>query len=323
MMKRTFLQALMLALGVAAGVVHAQSFPDKPVRIVVPWPPGGGADYVARTYAKELSDLWNQTVVVDNVSGAGSILGAERVARAEPDGYTLMLTINGTITSNRFLYKSLPYDPDRSFVPVSLLVQSGQLILASSAIRANSLKELVDEARKNPTGFAYASYGNGTQPHLLFELLKKREKVELLHVPYKGLAPALTAVMGNEAQLTIVSPSSASAALSSGRAKALAIGSSTRAAGLPNVPTVEEAGFPYLKSTVWFGLFAPANTPASVVGKLQKDVEKVSRKRAFAANMEERGFDVVASTSEQFQKLIREETAQVAEMVEVAKVRPE
>jgi len=322
-MKRIFLTTILLSCLVGPGVALAQNYPDKPVRLVVPWPAGGGADYVARAYAKELSDLWKQPIVIDNVAGAGSIVGAERAARATPDGYTLMLTINGTITSNRFLYKKLPYDPDRSFIPVSLMVQSGQLILASAGVQANSLRELVEEARRKPGSIAYASYGSGTQPHLLFEILKKRENIDLLHVPYKGLAPALSSLMANEAQLTIVSPSSATAALSSGRTKALAIGSSKRAAVLPNIPTVDEAGFPYLNAAIWFGLFAPAGTPQAIVDKLQKDVAQISRKREFTAAMEERGFDVVASTAAQFQKVIRDETVRVGDMAEAAKVKPE
>lgn len=322
-MDRKFLKLgflLATAIGVAA---QAQTFPDKPVRLIVPWPAGGGADYVARTYGKELSELWKQPVVVENIGGAGSIVGAERAARAAPDGYTLMVTINGTITSNRFLYKSLSYDPDRSFAPISLMVQSGQLILASSAVQANNLKELVEEARRKPDSLAYASYGSGTQPHLLFELLKKREKADLLHVPYKGLAPALTSLMSNEAQLTIVSPSSATAAIASGRTKPLAIGSLKRSSMLPNVPTAVEAGFPYLSSSIWFGMFAPASTPPAVINKIQRDIAHVSQKADFSKVLSERGFEVVASTPAQFVKVIHDEVSQVAEMVEAANVKPE
>jgi len=311
---------LVTAFGVAT---QAQTFPSKPVRLIVPWPAGGGADFVARTYGKELSELWKQPVLVENISGAGSSVGAERAARAAPDGYTLMVTINGTVTSNRFLYKSLPYDPDRSFAPISLMVQSGQLILASSTVQATNLKELVNEARRKPGSLAYASYGRGTQPHLLFELLKKREKVDLLHVPYKGLAPALTSLMSSEAQLTIVSPSSATAAMASGRTKPLAIGSLKRSPMLPNVPTAVEAGFPYLSSSIWFGIFAPAGTPAAVIEKVQRDLVQVSQEAEFSKSLSERGFEVVASTPAQFMKVIHDEIAQTAEMVEAANVKPE
>lgn len=322
-MKSTLLKLLAISAGLLMGATSAAAYPDKPVRIIVPWPAGGGADFVARAFGKELSDLWSQSVIIENVGGAGSVIGAERAARSTPDGYTLMLTINGTITSNRFLYKSLPYDPDKSFVPVSQLVQSGQLILVSSAVQASSMQELVDQIRRSPNSMSYASYGNGTQPNLLFELMKKREGVDILHVPYKGLAPALTAVMANEVQMTVVSPSSATGALNSGRAKPIAIGSPSRSSALPDVPTVSEANFPYMAATIWFGLFAPAGTPTDIIKKLQGDITKVVSQPVFAKSLEERGFDIVASDSEQFVRVIQEETARTAEMAEAANIKPE
>jgi tripartite-type tricarboxylate transporter receptor subunit TctC len=322
-MKNNLLKSALLAVGLMLGSAQALAYPDKPVRIIVPWPAGGGADYIGRTFGKELSDIWKQPVVVDNVGGAGSIVGAERAARAAPDGYTFMVTINGTITSNRFLYKTMPYDPDRSFMPISLLVQSGQLILVNNSLKANTLKEFVEYVRNKPGGVSYASYGSGTQPHLLFELLKKRENIDMLHVPYKGLAPALTGVMSNEVQLTIVSPSSAAAALGSGRTKAIAIGSNTRAHVMPKIPTVAESGFPYLNATIWFGMFAPAGTPQAVIDKVQKDIATVVKRPEFAKALEERGFDIVASTPAQFTKVIQEEVARTAEMAEAANVKPE
>lgn len=322
-MKKSLLKLLALATGLLIGTGSAMAYPDKPVRIIVPWPAGGGADYVARAFGKELSELWKQSVIVENVGGAGSIIGAEKAARSAPDGYTVMLTINGTITSNRFLYKALPYDPDKSFIPVSMLVQSGQLILLSSAVKAKSMTELVDQIRSHPNAMSYASYGKGTQPNLLFELLKKRENIDILHVPYKGLAPALTAVMANEVQMTVVSPSSATGALNSGRAKPVAIGSESRSSIMPDVPTVKEAGFPYMAATIWFGLFAPEGTPASIVDRLQKDISTVVKKPDFAKSLEERGFDIVASNSTEFSEIIQEETARTAEMADAANVKPE
>jgi len=314
--------AILLITGlVSAG--NAIAFPDKPVTIVVPWPAGGGADYIARFFGKELSALWKHSVIIENAGGAGSIIGAEKAARAAPDGYTLMLTINGTITSNRFLYKSLPYDPDKSFVPISLLVQSGQLILLNSSVKADSMKELVEEIRKHPDSMSYASYGKGTQPNLMFELLKKREGLELLHVPYKGLAPALTAVMSNEVQMTVVSPSSATAALNSKRAKGIAIGSESRSRMIPGVQTVSEAGFPYMGATIWFGLFAPSGTPKDIINKVQEDIAAIAKKPAFAGQLQERGFDVVAGNSEVFTAVIQDEVKRTAEMAKAANVKPE
>ena len=320
----TLLRVFTVAAAVLwAGFAAAQSFPAKPVKIVVPWPTGGGADYVARTFGNELSKVWGQPVIVENLAGAGSIVGASRVAQSPPDGYTLMLTINGTLVGNRFLYKQLAYDPDRSFVPVSLLVQSGQLILASSALPVSSMRELVEYAKREPEKVAYASYGLGTQPHLSFEIMNKRENIKMLHVPYKGLAPAISSVMGNDVQLTIVSPSSATAAIQSGRAKAIAIGSDTRGSTLPDVPTVAESGFPYMRSTIWFGLFAPAGTPSSIVDKIQGDIVRVTSNAGFSKGLSDRGFDVMASDGTKLSAMIKEEVGRTAEMVEAAGVKPE
>lgn len=315
------LVALCMSLGIAG--VGAQAFPSKPVRIIVPWPVGGGADYVARAFGAELAKVWGQPVVVDNIGGAGSIIGAERVTKAAPDGHTLMLTINGTIVGNRFLYKQLPYDSDRGFMPISLLVQSGQLILASADLKAKSLREIVDLARRESGKIAYASYGRGTQPHLLFEVLGKREKLSFLHVPYKGLAPALTAVMAGEVQLTVVSPSSADAAMKSGRVKPIAIGSDTRAKTLPDVPTVTESGFPFLRSSIWFGLFAPPGTPTALIERIHADISNVAKDAEFAKRLTDRGLDVVAAGPSQFAALIKDEVERTAEAVEAAGIVPE
>ena len=300
-----------------------QRYPDRTVKFIVPWPAGGGADFMARTFGKELSALWGQPVIFENVGGAGSIIGAERAATATPDGYTLMLTINGTVVSNRFMYKKLPYDPDKDLVPVSLLVKNGMLILSPASLQASNLRELVELARREPEKVVFASYGNGTQPHLLFETMNKRESIRLLHVPYRGLAPAVTAVTAGEAQLTLVTRSSAEGAMATGRVKALAIGSDKRDPKLPEVPTVREAGYPYLEAPVWFGVFAPAGTPPELAQRIQQDIAKVLRQPKHAADQTARGFELVGSTPAEFAAFIKQEVATTAEMVEAAGVKPE
>ena len=189
----------------------AQSFPAKPVRIVVPYPAGGSTDVIARALARELSTLWAQPVVVENISGAGSIIGAEKVATASPDGHTLLLTIDPTVVHNRFLYKKLPYDPDKSLIPVTMIARSGQFVIVHPSVTANNLRELVELARRTPGKIAYASYGIGTQTHLLFETLGKREGVQFLHVPYKGVAPATAAAVSGEVQASVGSPAATGA----------------------------------------------------------------------------------------------------------------
>lgn len=316
--------AFAILLGLAlTGMAHAQKFPDRTVRFIVPWPAGGGADYVARTFASELSKVWGQAVIVENVTGAGSMVGAGRVANAAPDGYTLMMTTNGTVIANRFLYRQLPYDPDHSFVPVTMLVQSGQLVVVNADLPVSDIRALVELARKQPERVTYGSYGLGTQPHLTFETLNKRENVKLLHVPYKGLAPILTDLMSGVVNLTLVSPSSAAGAIKTGRVRPIAIGSDARSPLLPDVPTVSEAGYPYLFSTIWFGLFAPAGTPGGIVEKIHEDVVKITQHADFSKGLTDRGFDVVASDPAKFVASIKEEVERTREMVVTAGVRPE
>ena len=174
------------------GKLFIRIFPHKPVTFIVPWAAGGGTDIVARKFAQELQAMWKQTVVVENVAGASGIIGAQRVQRAAPDGYTLMMTTNGVLTGNRFLFKKLPYDPDKDFVPVTQLTDIDMFIMAKASLPANNLKELVALAKKEPGRLSYGSYGKGSQPELLFGLLAKRENLQLIHVPYKGVGPAIT-----------------------------------------------------------------------------------------------------------------------------------
>ncbi len=307
-----------------AGTAFAQSFPTKPVRIVVPYPPGGGVDILARALAADLTQSWGQAVVVENIPGAASIIGAEKVAAAPADGHTLLMTTNPTVVGNRFLYKKLPYDPDRDLAPVSLVMRSGQFVLAHPSLRANTLKELVEMAKRDPGKIAYSSWGNGTQPHLLFEAMSKREGIQLLHVPYKGIAPAVTAVVAGEVQLTVASPGQAGGLLKGGRLKALAIGDAVRARDFPSVPTSAEAGFPYALSSVWFGMFAPGGTPPALVERIARDVAAIARRPDFTdKQINSKGFERVASTPSEFAAAIRSEVVLIGEMVEAAGIQPE
>lgn len=303
---------------------HAQAFPSRPVRVIVPYPPGGTVDVLARAMAPELSTLWGQPVVIDNVSGAGSVIGAERAANAAPDGHTLMATVNPTVVSNRFLFKKLPYDPDKSFAPVSMIAQSGQFIFAHPSLQANTLKELVELARREPGKIAYASFGNGSQPQQLFETLAKRENVKFLHVPYKGIAPATTAVVAGEVMLSVASAAQAGALIKAGKLKALSLGAAKRMAAFPDVPTSAEAGYPYAVASVWLGFFAPGATPPALVERLQRDMATVARKPEFAErHITGRGFDLVASTPAEFAAALRAETELVGEMIRAAGIQPE
>lgn len=322
----TRMKALALALAMLAVPLQglAQGFPARQVRVVVPYPPGGSIDILARALAPELSQAWGQPVVVENIAGAGSIIGAEKVATAAPDGHTLLMTVNATVVGNRFLFKKLPYDPDRSFAPVTMVAQSGQFILAHPSLAAKNLRELVEQARREPGKLAYGSFGLGTQPQLLFETMAKREGIQFLHVPYKGIAPTMTAVIAGEVLLSTASPAQSGALVRAGKLRALAIGSATRSGAFPDVPTSAEAGYPYALASIWFAMFAPGGTPPALVDRIQKDVATVARKPDFTEKqITSRGMDLVASTPADFAAAIKAEIELTAEMVKAAGVTPE
>ncbi len=302
----------------------AQQFPSKPVRLLIPWPAGGSTDVLGRALAHELSAIWKQPVVVENPAGAGSILGAERVATAAPDGYTLMVTIDTTTVHNRFLYKKLPYDPDKSFAPITMIARSGQFVIANPSVPAKNLRELIEFARRNPGKVAYGSYGMGSQPHLLFETIAKREGVQFLHVPYKGVAPATTATVAGEVQVTVASPAASGAQVRAGRAIALAIGGGQRAGRFPDVPTIAESGYPYAAAIIWFGLFAPGGTDPQLVDRIYRDATTIVKRPEFVEKyITAFSLELVANTPAEFAEAIRSDAEITAEMVKAAGVQPE
>ncbi len=321
--RSSFLATLAVLLAASVPVAAQTSFPQKSVTLIVPLAAGGGTDIVARKLAPALQALWGQTVLVENVPGASSILGAQRVARAAPDGHTLMVTTNGAIVGNRFLFKSLPYDPDRDFTPIAQLADIEMVVLAHNSVPANNLKELVALARREPGKITYASYGNGSQPHLLFELFNTRENIQLLHVPYKGLGPALTAVMAGESMLTLTGRGTGDAAIRSGRTKVINYNSDARDPVLPDVPTSKEMGFPYFKVATWHGVFAPRGTPSEIVSKISRDILSVMQQPDFRDDMIKRAYGVPLRTPEQFAALIADEVKSTGEMVKAAGLKAE
>ncbi|VCU70902.1 Tripartite tricarboxylate transporter family receptor [Pigmentiphaga humi] len=321
---RTLISTLLCTAALSPMAALAATFPKEPVRIVVPFPAGGGIDIMARALSAELSPLWGQPVIVENVAGANSIIGAERVANASADGYTLMMTNPGTVVGNRFIYKQLPYDPDKSFTPITVVARSGQFIIANSATPFGNLQELVAAAKRSPGAISFSTPGNGSQEQLLMATLAHREGIELLDVPYKGIAPALTAVTGNAVQLTATSPSLAAPLIKQGRLKALAIAAERRSTSFPDVPTTAEAGMPYARSVIWYGLFGVAGTPEAVLQKIHNDVTRIVQRPDFIAkHMTSKELEPVANTSQDFAKFIRGEVAATADMVKAAGLQPE
>jgi|APFre7841882724_1041349.scaffolds.fasta_scaffold00095_9 tripartite-type tricarboxylate transporter receptor subunit TctC len=315
--------ALIAASLLVPAAALAQAFPSKPVRIVVPYPPGGGVDGIARPIAERLAQKWGQPVVVDNKPGAGTIIGAEFVARAAPDGHTLLLTTDSTITSNPHIYPKLPYDPVKDLAPVTQLIVLPQMVVAHPSLAAGSLKELVALAKASP-GISYGSYGSGSQPHLLFEGLKRETGIELLHVPYKGIAPAVTAALAGEVQLTMAGASVSRGHIQAGKLKPLAIARSERLALMPDVPTLREAGFPDIDPQSWFGLFATGGTPPEIVAQIQREVAALFAEPEFREkHMLGRGFDPVLSSPADFAKFIQADMAQKARLVRISGAKAE
>lgn len=301
-----------------------QSFPARRVTIVVPFPPGGGIDILARALAQELSTKWGQPVIVDNKPGASTFVGADAVARAPADGHTLLATTDPTFTANRFLFNQMPYDPDKSFAPVLQLVRGDSLILVNPKLPVKDLKSLVALARKEPGKLAFSSYGNGTQPQLTFAYLNKKENIDLLHVPYKGISPAMMAAISNEVQLSVASAAVAGEMIRSGQLKALAVAGRARLPQFPDVPTAAEQGFPYLRASIWYGLFAPAGTPPQVIEKIGTDVRAVLADPAFIDRfVTSKGLVAIGAGPEALKKAIRDDSAINGEMIRAAGVKAE
>ena len=315
--------ACLIAQGLNAPV-YAQEFPARTVRIVVPYPPGGGVDGLARPLAERLSRLWNQPVLVENRAGAATMIGGDAVAKAAPDGHTLLLTSDSSITSNPHLYPKMPFDPMRDLAPVTQLIDLHQMVVAHPSVTANTLQELVALARAKPGALNYGSYGGGSQPHLLFEALKAQTGVQVAHIPYKGIAPALTAAIAGEVQLTLGGAATTRGHFQSGRLKPLAIARQERLALYPDVPTLREAGFPEIDPRPWFGVFAPAATPRAVVDKIRRDIAAVLAEPEFREReITGKGYTGVGSTPDEFAAFVRGDLETKGKLIRVSGAKAE
>jgi len=316
-----------LGLGLLAGGARAQAapYPARTVKIIVPYAPGGGVDMLARMLGERLQRKWGQSVVVENKTGGSTIIGATTVAKATPDGLTLLLTSEATITSNPFLFDKLPYDAVRELTPISKLVSLPQMVVASPSLAASNMAALVELAKARPGTLNYASYGSGSLPHLLFEALKAMTGAQIAQIPYKGIVPAVAAVQSGEVQLTLGGVSSSLALLRAGKLKALAVGRASRLAEMPDVPTLREAGFADIDpGESWFGLFATGGTPAAVVRKIQQDVAEIGADPEFRERfILSRGFEPVFSTPEALGRLIETEMQQKATLIRLSGARGE
>ncbi len=284
-----------------AGLVCSQSWPTKPVRIVVAYPPGGGIDVIGRQLAEKLTGTWGQPVLVENRPGANTILATELVAKSAADGHTLLLTTDATFSINPHLYAKLPFDTERDFIPVTMIVRLQQLLVAHPSQPFNTLTELIQAAKAKPGAINYASYGSGSQPHLAGEMLKYKAGIDLVHIPYKGISLAVPAVMAGEVQLTFAGIATSLPQLKAARIKPIAIGGAKRSPLLPDVPTFTELGFPDVETHAWFGFFLPAGSPRDAVARIHQDTTKIIEEADYRQKqLIDRGYEVVGSTPAEF-----------------------
>jgi len=308
MNSRLFLTPLLLFLVAGSAAAQTRDFPQRPIRIVVPVPPGGSVDTVARLIASKMSDSLGQGVVIDNRGGASTNIGMEIVARATGDGYTLLANTI-PLVANPSLFPKLPFDPEKDFAPVSLVVNGPSIIVAHPSVPVRNVKELIALAKARPGVIKYSSSGAGTLTHLGAELFKYLTRSDLVHVPYKGGGPALTAVMSGECDVSFQTPLAAAGQIAAGRLRALAVTGKARLALLPDVATVAESGVPNYEFQSWVGILAPASTPPAVVKVLNDHIVKAARTPDVSERFTREGAEIVASTPEYFRKLIATDIA--------------
>jgi tripartite-type tricarboxylate transporter receptor subunit TctC len=295
----------------------AAGFPNRIVKIVVPFAPGGPADGLARPLAEELSKRLGQQVIIENKPGANTAIASRYVATSAADGYTLLFASDAGMSLAPATQKSLPYDPAKDFVGVSMVAQLTQVLFVNSEVPARSLQELIQMAKKNPQALSYASIGNGSQTHVATEALKRISKIEMVHVPYNGAAPALNDVLGNRVQVMISSVAGPLPHIKAGKLRALAFAGPNRSATLPNVPTFAEAGLPDFESRGWFGLVAPAQTPPEVIKILSKHVWGIAQSDSYRTKIvEARGFDLAQVTPAEFPEFLSRDRVKWATLVE-------
>lgn len=315
--RRFTVRGLALAAAVVAAplAAHAQSYPAKPVTIVVPFAAGGTTDILARVIGQALNKELGQSVLVDNRAGAGGNIGAQLAAKAVPDGHTLFMGTVGTHAINQSLYRKLPFDPVKDFAPLTRVAMVPNLLVAHPGKPYKNVKELVAYAKANPGKVNFGSSGSGSSIHLSGELFNALAKVDMVHVPYKGSAPAVTDLVGGQIDVMFDNMPSAIQHVRSGRLRALAVTTAKRSPELPDVPTIAEAGVPGYEATSWFGMFAPAGTPAPVVARLNAALVKVLADPAVKKKLAEQGAEPYSETPEQFAEFIRKESAKWSKVV--------
>jgi tripartite-type tricarboxylate transporter receptor subunit TctC len=311
---KTICAALALSAVFSAGAAVADAYPNKTIKWVVPFPPGGAMDVMARTLGEKLAQSMKQPVIIENRAGAGGTIGSGAVAKSEPDGHTMMIVSIGHAV-NPSLYPKLFYDAAKDFEPVSLVGIVPNILVVNPAVKANSVKELIAQAKAEPGKLSYASAGNGTTVHLAAELFASMAGVDILHVPYKGSSPAVTDLMGGQVNMMFDSVSSAKPYIESGKLKALAVTTSKRSSVFPNVPTMAEAGLKGYELSGWYAVFVPAKTPKAIVNRLHDELVKALKQPDVRQRFASIGAEPVGSSPEELAKYLKSETTRWSAMV--------
>jgi tripartite-type tricarboxylate transporter receptor subunit TctC len=306
---------------VLSTLASAQTFPTKAVRIIVPFPAGGGLDFTTRVVAQKLGDAWAQQVVVENRPGASGMIGAELVARAPKDGYTLLSCSPAEVSLNAALYPKMTYDPFRDFAPISLTALYANLVTVHASVPARTWKELVALSKRSGGGIGYASSGTGSTQHLTGEWLKRNAGIDLLHVPYKGAAPAVTDLVGGQIPTGILGVAPLTPHLKSGRLRGIAVTTAQRTSTLPEIPTLAEVGVKGFASSQWFGFLAPAGTPAAVIAKINGDLQRILALADVKERLAVQGGDAHHSSAEAFGAFMKAEHAKYAKVIADAGIK--
>jgi tripartite-type tricarboxylate transporter receptor subunit TctC len=296
-------------------IVEAQPYPNKTIRLVVPFPPGGSLDVVARAIGQKLSEAWGQPVVIDNRPGAGGNIGAEVVAKSVPDGYTILEGALSTHAVNVSLYSKMPYDPIRDFAPITLVAVTPNVLVLKPSMPASSVGELIAYAKANPGKLSFGSGSNGSAGHLAGELFKTEAGVDMLHVPYKGGAPALQALLAGDTQLMFDNLANSMQQVRAGKLKAIAVTTAKRSVLVPDLPTLAESGLPGFDIYTWWGFLAPAGTPNEIIAKWNAEVSRILNTPEMRAFFAQQGAEPAPTTPEQFATLIRSEIPKYAKII--------
>ena len=313
---------LLLTLSLGAGVVQAQAYPSKPIRWIVPFPPGGSTDILARVMGQKLTESWGQPVIIENRGGAGGTLGAGEAAKAPADGYTLLMgAIHHTIATS--VYPKLSYDFERDFAPITVVANVANVLVVNPAVPANTTRELIAYAKANPGKLSYGSAGIGTAHHLIGEQFNLLAGVNIVHIPYKGSSPAVADLVGGQVQVMYDTVASALAHIRAGKLRPLAVATATRAPALPEVPTIAESALPGFEVTTWFGALAPARTPKDIIAKLNAEMVRILAMPDVKKRLFDAGAEPVGNTSEQMAAQIKRETEEFGKIVRLAKITAE